>query len=69
MTWRERVKELRRRKGWTQAELARRLGLALFTIQRWEIGSSEPSKENKRRLELLAKTEEEPKYGWPTGVI
>lgn len=30
------LKELRRRRGWTQEDLAREVGVSLSTIQRWE---------------------------------
>lgn len=39
----ERLKALRQEKGWTQEELAGRLGVALRTLQRWEGGKSQPS--------------------------
>ena len=32
----ENVKELRKRKGWAQEDLAREIGVSLSTIQRWE---------------------------------
>lgn len=38
----ERLKALRQAKGWTQEELAGRLGVALRTLQRWEAGTHQP---------------------------
>ncbi len=39
----EQIRELRRRLGLTQFQLAVRLGVTLATIQRWEAGTSKPS--------------------------
>ena len=33
-----RLRELRKKRGWTQERLARELGVTLSTIQAWEIG-------------------------------
>jgi transcriptional regulator with XRE-family HTH domain len=33
-----RLLELRKRKGWTQARLAREMGVAVTTVTRWEAG-------------------------------
>ena len=32
----EKVKELRRKKGWAQEDLARQMDVSLSTVQRWE---------------------------------
>lgn len=37
------LKQLRKRKGWSQEELARNLGVSLNTVQRWEMGKNKPS--------------------------
>ncbi len=39
----ERIKALRTAKGWTQAELARRLGITRNGVNSWEQGLSMPS--------------------------
>lgn len=39
----DRIKELRESKGWTQAELARRLGVTRNGVNSWEQGLSSPS--------------------------
>ena len=39
----ERIKELRQARGWTQAELARRMGITRNGINSWEQGLSMPS--------------------------
>jgi len=50
----ERVKELRRRKGWAQEDLARAMDVSLSTIQRWEgKGTNKPIRLARRELEKL----------------
>jgi len=52
----QRVKELRHQLGWTQATLARALGLSPLTIERWEQGRARPSPAAQRLLAHLAAT-------------
>jgi len=40
----ERVKELRKKKSWTQEELAREIEVSLSTVQRWERQSAKPTR-------------------------
>jgi len=40
----EQLKFIRKKRGWSQEELARNLGVALNTVQRWEMGKNRPSK-------------------------
>lgn len=40
----EQLKHIRKNRGWSQEELARNLGVALNTVQRWEMGKNSPSK-------------------------
>ena len=42
----ERLKDLRKKKGLTQAELAKKVGLSIATIQGYEQGKYEPKYEN-----------------------
>jgi transcriptional regulator with XRE-family HTH domain len=46
----ERLRELRRRRLLTQAELAQRVGVSLQSVQAWEWGKSEPRLRHIRRL-------------------
>ena len=51
----EKVKELRRKKGWSQEHLARQLGVSLSTVQRWESRGSKPTLLPMRELVMLLK--------------
>jgi len=47
---RERVKELRRKRGWVQEDLAREIGVSLSTVQRWERQGGKPTRLARREL-------------------
>jgi len=49
----EKVKELRRKKGWAQEDLAREIGVSLSTVQRWEKQGGKPTRLARRELERL----------------
>ncbi len=49
----EKVKELRKKKGWTQEGLAREIGVTLSTIQRWEKQGANPTRLPRRELARL----------------
>ena len=49
----EKVRELRRRKGWGQEDLAREIEVALSTVQRWEKQGAQPSRLARRELTRL----------------
>ncbi|MFC2002699.1 helix-turn-helix domain-containing protein [Chloroflexota bacterium] len=51
----EKVKQLRAKRGWTQEDLARRLGVSLSTIQRWESRGGKPTQLARKALEKLFK--------------
>jgi DNA-binding transcriptional regulator YiaG len=51
----ESLKELRRQKGLTQEELARRMDVSLSTIQRWEKQGGRPTRLARRELNRLFK--------------
>ena len=47
---REKVKELRKRRGWAQEDLAREINVSLSTIQRWEKQGAEPTRLARREI-------------------
>ena len=49
----EKVRELRKRKGWAQEDMARVIGVSLSTIQRWEKKGGEPTRLARRELKKL----------------
>lgn len=51
------IKMIRTGLGFTQEDLARKLGLALSTISKWEQGLSSPSRLAREKLEKLLKKE------------
>ena len=46
----EKVRELRKRKGWAQEDLAREIGVSLSTVQRWEKQGAKPTRLARREL-------------------
>lgn len=44
------IRKLRERLGWSQASLARELGVSPATVSRWERGTRQPSPQARRRL-------------------
>lgn len=49
----ERIQNLRRRLGWSQAELSRRLGVSTAAIEKWELGLGNPGIESMNQLSSL----------------
>ena len=49
------VRAIREKMGITQAELARRMGVAYQTVNRWEHGKTKPSRMARKLLEELKK--------------
>ena len=47
------VRELRRKKGWAQEDLAREIGVSLSTIQRWETKGGTPTRLARRELKKI----------------
>ncbi|MFC2068033.1 multiprotein-bridging factor 1 family protein [Chloroflexota bacterium] len=39
----DKIRQCRDLKGWTQEQLARKVGVSLNTVQRWESGRTKPS--------------------------
>ncbi len=46
----EKVKELRKKRGWAQEDLAREIGVSLSTVQRWEAKGAKPTRLARREL-------------------
>ena len=49
----EKVKELRRKRGWAQEDMAREIGVSLSTVQRWERQGGKPTRLARRELKRL----------------
>ena len=49
----EKVKEIRKKQGWTQEDLARKLEVSLSTVQRWEKQGGTPTRLARRELQSL----------------
>jgi DNA-binding transcriptional regulator YiaG len=49
------IKSIRLRLGFTQEDLARKLGLALSTVSKWDQGVTSPSRLAREKLEKLLK--------------
>jgi len=50
---REKVKELRKKMGWVQEDLAREIDVSLSTVQRWEGKGAKPTRLARRELQRL----------------
>ena len=53
MKLQEKVKKLRRKKGWTQEDLAREIDVSLSTVQRWERRGASPTRLARKELGRL----------------
>ena len=51
--FKEKVKALREKMGWSQEDLAREIDVSLSTIQRWEKRGSKPTRLARRELKRL----------------
>ena len=58
---REKVKEMRKKRGWAQEDMAREIGVSLSTIQRWERQGGKPSRLARRELKRVF---QEAGMGW-----
>jgi putative transcriptional regulator len=50
---RQSVKKLRKKRGWTQEDLAHEIGVSLSTVQRWERRGGDPIRIIARELRRL----------------
>jgi ribosome-binding protein aMBF1 (putative translation factor) len=53
--FREKVKALREKRGWSQEDLAREIEVSLSTVQRWEARGANPTRLARRELKRLFK--------------
>ncbi len=51
--FKEKVKALRTKRGWSQEDLAREIEVSLSTIQRWEAKGANPTRLARRELKRL----------------
>jgi len=49
----EKVKELRKKKGWTQEDMAQEIYVSVSTVQRWEKQGANPTRLARRELTRL----------------
>ena len=54
----EKLRAIRKRKGWSQERLARELGVSFQTIHRWETGKFEPSPLAQEKIDRLLEREQ-----------
>lgn len=47
------LKKIRSERNWTQEELAKKLGIAPFSVHRWETGVREPRGRLRKKLEKV----------------
>lgn len=59
MTIGSRIKELRKREGFTQKGLAAKVGVEYQALQQWERGATEPRPEHRTKLAHALKTTEQ----------
>ena len=53
----DKLKELRKKKHWTQEDVAREIDVSLSTVQRWEKKGGEPTRLARRELHRLFRRE------------
>lgn len=51
----KKIRELRKRMGWVQEDLARQIDVSLSTVQRWEGKGARPTRMARRELKRLFK--------------
>ena len=56
--WAKTISDVRKRKGWTQAELARKMRVSTNSISKWEKGYGEPSMESRKKLKRVLDEDE-----------
>ena len=56
--WAKTISDVRKRKGWTQTELARKMRVSTNSISKWEKGYGEPSMESRKKLKRVLDEDE-----------
>jgi len=51
--FKEKVRALRKKRGWSQEDLAREIDVSLSTVQRWESKGANPTRLARRELKRL----------------
>ena len=57
MSNQEKLRAIRKKKGWSQEHLARVLGVSFQTVHRWETGKFEPSQLAQEKIDKLLREE------------
>ena len=57
--WAKTISDVRKRKGWTQTELARKMRVSTNSISKWEKGYGEPSMESMRKFKKMLDEDED----------
>ena len=52
----EELKKLRQQQGWSQEDLARKIGVSFATVNRWETGKTKPSRLAQEKIKQVAYT-------------
>ena len=50
------LKKLRQTRGWSQEDLARKIGVSFATVNRWENGKTKPSRLAQEKVKQVAYT-------------
>ena len=53
----QKLKAIRKEKGWSQERLARKIGVSFQTIHRWETGKFQPSQLAQEKIDRLLEKE------------
>ncbi len=52
----EELKKQRQQQGWSQEDLARKIGVSFATVNRWENGKTKPSRLAQEKIKQVANT-------------
>ncbi len=50
------IKQLREKLGWSREKMAGELGVSFFSLQKWELGITKPSRLAQREIDRLIST-------------